>query len=262
MSRYGGFRKGRKRYRENWNQLKAVHSSRTESVADTPQEFSYSEAQGIWNLRSTVQFPKSNQLAPISLTFIASGTGTDSVSIPASAQAGDVAIFYTAAHGTGILSGDSPVIPAGFTEVRLDIDSSDSIMQSGYAVLQEGYATTLSGINEEQEFCAVMIFRPSRAVNSLATFSVNGQAIISDPSPQTIDMTLAPSYNAIIAVAFMSGTTAVNENIPGSMTLVSANADSHAFYEIFNTGDTLTNLTVDMPDEGDNVMQSWGLAIN
>jgi len=262
MSRWGGFRKGRRRYTNNWDELKSPSSIREETVADTPKDFSYVEAQGIWNLRSTMQFPKSNRLGPISLTFVDSATGTTSVTIPASAQVGDIAIFYTAAHGTGISSGDNPTIPPGFVEVRVDIDSADSIMQSGYAVLQEGYATTLSGINESQEFCAVMIFRPSRPTTSATTFSVNGQATIGDPTAQTINMSLSPSYNAIIAVAFMSGTTTVVEDVPGSMTLVSANSDSHAFYQVFNQEDTLTNLTVDMPDEGDNVMQSWGLAIS
>jgi hypothetical protein len=75
-------------------------------------------------------------------------------------------------------------------------------------------------------------------------------------------MSLAPAYNSIVAVAFMSGTSTVAESIPGSMTLISANADSHAFYQIFNSEDTLVDLAVDMPDEGDNVMQSWGLALS
>ena len=69
MSRYGGFRKGRKRYKNNWDELKAVHSDRTESVADTPQEFSYADAQGIWNLRSTMQFPKSNSILEVPTSY-------------------------------------------------------------------------------------------------------------------------------------------------------------------------------------------------
>ena len=60
MSRWGGFRKGRTRYRSAWDELKSASSFREETVAETPQEFSYIDAQGIWNLRSTMQFPKSN----------------------------------------------------------------------------------------------------------------------------------------------------------------------------------------------------------
>jgi hypothetical protein len=60
MSRWGGFRKGRRRYTNNWNELKSSSSFREETVADTPQEFSYVDSKGIWNLRSTMEFPKSN----------------------------------------------------------------------------------------------------------------------------------------------------------------------------------------------------------
>ena len=60
MSRWGGFKRGRTRYKKAWNELKAENSFREESVADTPQDFSYADAQGIWNLNSTMQFPKNN----------------------------------------------------------------------------------------------------------------------------------------------------------------------------------------------------------
>ena len=65
MSRYGGFRKGRRRYTNNWDELKSASSFREETVADTPQEFSYADAQGIWNLRSTMQFPKNNSILEV-----------------------------------------------------------------------------------------------------------------------------------------------------------------------------------------------------
>jgi hypothetical protein len=263
MSRWGGFRKGRKKYTNDWDNLKAPSANRAESVAATPQEFSYVEAKGIWSLRSTTDFPKSNQLVPISLTFVdfttSSGDTQPSISIPATAQAGDLAIYYTAATGLAI----NKVFPPDFTEVREDHDVDDARMVSGYKILTSSDAgAALTGMNDDHEFSAVMVFRPSRPITSVNTFSVNGQATIVDPSPQTIDMSLAPSYNAILAVAFMVGTTTVVESVPGSMTLVAPSSNSHAFYQIFNTGDALTNLTVDMPDEGDNAMQSWGLATN
>lgn len=261
MSRWGGFRKGRTRYRDSWDQLKAVNSEREETVADTPQQFSYVEAQGIWNLRSTMQFPKSNAFVPLSLTFVASVTSLNqSVSVPYDAITGDIAIIYSSKHAFNVSSGN--ILPSGWTTVREDFDSADSVMMSGYKVLETGdLGQSVNGV-VNSNYIAMLIFRPSRAVSSIATFSENGQATISNPSPQTINMSLAPADNAIIAVAFMSGTTAVAEDVPASMTLVSVDSDSHAFYQIFNPGDTPTNLTVDMPDEGDNVMQSWGLAVS
>jgi hypothetical protein len=64
MPRWGGFRRGRRRYIDDWEELKAPSAFREETVAATPQEFSYVEAQGIWNLRSTMQFPKANAASP------------------------------------------------------------------------------------------------------------------------------------------------------------------------------------------------------
>ena len=49
MSRWGGFRKGRQRYTNRWDELKSAASFRENTIANTPQEFSYVEAQGILN---------------------------------------------------------------------------------------------------------------------------------------------------------------------------------------------------------------------
>lgn len=89
MSRWGGFRRGRRVYKSKWSQIKAANTDRPEPVADTPQEFAYTEAQGIWNLRSTMQFPKSNEyVAPLPIwvdqtlvsTVPANGPYSDAVS--------------------------------------------------------------------------------------------------------------------------------------------------------------------------------------
>jgi hypothetical protein len=259
MSRWGGFRKGRRRYTNNWDEVKSPSAIREETVADTPQQFSYAEAQGIWNLRSTMQFPKSNQIAPISLTFVASATGAISTTIPLDIQDGDIAIFYASAHGTAV---NTEVIPSGFTLVQEDLDSADSVMMSGYKLLVAADAgVTLTGYNESREYCAVIVFRPNWTVASISSFSVNGQATISTPSSQTIDVSLAPSNLAILSLAFMSCTTTLVPTTPG-MTALGVDTASDAFYKIFDSTAVAESITVSMPDEGDNVIQSWGIAIN
>lgn len=265
MSRWGGFRKGRKRYTSDWNQLKSATSLREETVADAPQNFSYVEAQGIWNLRSTIQFPKANALEAITLEYVDYASGTTSTNIPASAIAGDIAIFYASGHGTGISSTDNPTTPNNFIRVRLNVDPADSIIYSAYKILEESdlIATLTSGINESTEYCAVMIFRPSRTPSSLSAFSVNGQATNGDPSPQTIDMSLGPTNKSILAVAFAS-VTGRETGTTTSPTMIEriVNARSSAYYRIFNYPTVPSNITVDIADEGDNAIQSWGLAIS
>jgi len=66
-SRFGGFRKGRKRYFNNWSILKSEDVAAPETVAD----LDYSKAKGIWNLKSTTQFPK-NQIPAFSASYVTS----------------------------------------------------------------------------------------------------------------------------------------------------------------------------------------------
>lgn len=263
MSRYGGFRKGKKRYTEKWDEMKAPSALRTETVADTPSAFSYVEAKGIWSLRSTTEFPKSNSVGAISLTFVASSTGTASVSIPAAAQPGDIVVFYAAGHGTEIENGVD--LPSGWNGIRTDYDAADSSMTSGYKILgSSDLSSSIAGFSSANtlEFCAVLVFRPSRTVSSVTTFSVNGQATVSDPTAQTINMALAPAYNSILAIGLASATTTMNLSYPNSMSILSPGQTTSAVYRVFNKSDQLSNLTIDIADLGDNVMQSFGLAIN
>jgi hypothetical protein len=55
-SRWGGFRK---KLISSWNEIKAP-SATLEEVPATVQDFDYTQAKGIWNLRSTTQFSKKN----------------------------------------------------------------------------------------------------------------------------------------------------------------------------------------------------------
>ena len=80
-SRYGGFRKKRWKFRsetENsiadniWGVIKSESSNQT-TAPDTIQDFSYTDAQGIWNLKSTTLFPKVESTA----TFPWSGESTN-----------------------------------------------------------------------------------------------------------------------------------------------------------------------------------------
>ena len=57
MSRFGGFRKGRKRIFQQWDDLKA-DSAPSANTPTAIEELDYTTAKGIWNLRSTMQFPK------------------------------------------------------------------------------------------------------------------------------------------------------------------------------------------------------------
>lgn len=56
-SRWGGFRNGRRRYTNSWDDLRTPNAASQSVAAPTsPTDFNYTDAQGIWNLTSTVNF--------------------------------------------------------------------------------------------------------------------------------------------------------------------------------------------------------------
>lgn len=265
MSRWGGFRKGRTRYTNNWDELKAPGAIREETVAETPQQFSYVEAKGIWNLNSTMQFPKSNALGAISMSFVASAIGESSVTIPASAQAGDLAIIFSSATGLSI----AKEFPVDFTEIREDHDVDDHRMVSGYKILNSAdIGSTKTGMNDSLEGMGVLVFRPNRSITTVTVSGVNGQATIATPSDQVL--TMASVSAPVIGVAFRAATATVdlaNQTQPDVMTHVfvpgpGGGYDAYMSYVVYNPGSNPVDVTVSMLDEGDNAMQSWVVTVS
>lgn len=69
-SRWGGFRSGRKRYSNKWDDFRTPSSAAALLPSpETPVDFDYTTAQGIWNLDSTVQFSKKDGSSSYSLGF-------------------------------------------------------------------------------------------------------------------------------------------------------------------------------------------------
>jgi hypothetical protein len=77
-SRWGGFRSGRKKYKDKWDDLRTPSSATALAPApETPLDFDYTTAQGIWTLNSTTQFPKRGGGSSYSVGF---STSLDTVS--------------------------------------------------------------------------------------------------------------------------------------------------------------------------------------
>lgn len=110
-SRYGGFRVGKGRILNEWDKRKSPSSNA--SAPTSVLNFDYSTAQGIWNLRSTTQFPKRTgpQFVAGSVGFTASGTSV-TVSVPVGAVAGDLLV----AIGTTGSATDTFNAVSGWTE--------------------------------------------------------------------------------------------------------------------------------------------------
>jgi hypothetical protein len=145
-SRWGGFRKGRKRYSNWWTDLRTPDAA-TESVEApaSPTEFDYTTAQGIWNLNSTVQFYKGNAPAEggdggggggggggatIAFEGYASNTSTNG---------NGYTINFSSLTGGGVASsGDLAILIVGISPYydRRSDTISQEVSSSGWTLLQ------------------------------------------------------------------------------------------------------------------------------
>jgi hypothetical protein len=90
MSRYGGFRINR--ILTDWSNRKSASTSAAVTTPTSVQSIDYSKVQGIWNLRSTTQFPK--QVVPnlevSSGAIVYSTSASFSLPYPSDVQEGDL----------------------------------------------------------------------------------------------------------------------------------------------------------------------------
>ena len=124
-SRWGGFLKGRSRYKNWWDDLKSSRaiSESVEAPADIT-EFNYKDAQGIWNLNSTVNLRGSASggggavFEGYATNSSSNGSGHtvdfSSLTGTGSAAAGDLAILIMGTAGRYL--NDQAIQTSGWTE--------------------------------------------------------------------------------------------------------------------------------------------------
>jgi hypothetical protein len=124
------------------------------------------------------------------LSFIGeTQSGSNTVNIPATPQAGDICVYLQAAGGAD--SATSFNVPTGYTQMVL-IEGGNIGAQAGFKILTGGetqVVTTTSGPDTEvATFC--LLFRPDTTIASTAygtwneAVSVNGISQSVNPSPQ------------------------------------------------------------------------------
>lgn len=111
--RHGGLVKNFKGFKDDWSSIKSPSS--TASTPASITNLRYTDAGGIWTINSTVEFPKSQATASISVvgqtsyTSNSNQTSTNAMSTPAGSASGDMLILV-------VQSGTvAPNTPAGWT---------------------------------------------------------------------------------------------------------------------------------------------------
>lgn len=194
------------------------------------------------------------------LTYVASAeTTSSSITIPASAAAGDLGILLQVADGAN----QDIASPSGWTE-RNSAFSSNYGGEPGLVLFSKlldssdpGASLGLDdGAFYNSNIDAVMIVvRPDIDISGQVWDGENYQWTTDNPSPQTVTVSSLDAPLLVYAGVADPGGDAVFTGVSPAMTEVTMSSnDVRLAYTIYNNGDTPVNQTVDANDLGSDTM--------
>jgi hypothetical protein len=214
--------------------------------------------------------------APLTLTFVASSfaLAQTTIAMPSGAQVGDIVFVIDRALGSSASIGQfrTPLSANGnsFTEHQTTSGGSTGAFTGcriSSKVLVSGEVGTITNLinntNNPGHRAIALAFRPSVAITSTSYTSTGGQYTASDPSVQTVAVGAEPAaamamavYHAQAAVSPRTSSITMSEIVYPSATTF------YVKYKLYSAGESRTNFTVDMDDEGTNLLQSFYVKFN
>jgi hypothetical protein len=216
--------------------------------------------------------------ASVTLTFVAFtvSDGTTTIAMPAGAAAGDIVFVIDRLAGTGSLTNFRTPLTSGgnsFTAHQTTSGGSSSTFlgsRISSRVLIAGdlsFAGTITNLINNTTASAhramAVAFRPSSAITSVSYVQTGGQHTTGDPSVQTVSVSSEPA--AGLAVAVYTATAAVSprtSSITMEELVGSGVTTLYIKYKLYTAGEARTDFTVDMDDEGTNLLQSFYVKFN
>jgi hypothetical protein len=193
-----------------------------------------------------------------SLTFIRYNNVANSatIAIEANARAGDFAILFDGSNVTATVP--TPVIPSGWTAVA---NSATTLFRSiiSYKILTSAdLGTTVTGMfhanGAHRKIMA--IFRPNRGIISVANSVAAGESTTGNPIVQNLLISAAAPPALGFCFFRSSGAISPRTVSPAfTMELASQTTSAYAQFVSYNAN-PIVNHTVDMDDEGQQVLQS------
>lgn len=212
--------------------------------------------------------------APLTLSFVTSvagGAGANSITAPATIEAGDVMVVFNCARGSGGIP--TTAIPSGFTEIT-NVSAADAFLARAIcsykiAVGNEDGTTlngmTVSGIELDPTSMLLFMFRGSRPVTSVTIGDADSGTITTGSPPGQTVTASGGTAPLIVFGAFMSDETIDGYTFTptGDATGGVTGPNQHMQFEygIFNTSPQ--DVSVSNSDEGGdfNGVQSFYLAM-
>lgn len=202
--------------------------------------------------------------AALTFSLAASGTSsTNTVLIPSAAEAGDVAVVFDGAFNTGPGSITS-VTPAGWSTAINAYSEYGGVdvarLKVNYKKLVAGDLGTSPSFSNDTDRKVILIFRPSKTVNSIVNGSWNSELTTGNPVAQTV--TVSGVTTPLIVFAFGSVNTTSGPafaDTPAMNEVVCAGTSwsVNVGYLIYNTSPS--NQSIDIADGGTNGLVSGHL---
>lgn len=172
-------------------------------------------------------------------------------------QTGDLLVFIFFSNGAGTTNENkgSPIGVLNWVEIMDEFDSADTNLKA-YACINNGISSQVSGLNMgTQSFIIALIFRPSIPISLVGVTHYDGDAVISDPTAQTINFSNFRNDLSRIAIAVYGASGVISgETSSVTMTEIAQNSDFQIRYKIYGAGTAGESISIDMADEGDNAL--------
>lgn len=182
------------------------------------------------------------------LTFNSSATANAAtITIPAGALAGDLAVLFDCAYSTS----PGAVTPAGWTNVANATVTSVTRGMTHYKVLLAGDpGSSVTGMDETTVDKVMLVFRPSRAIVSVVASTWNADATTLNPASQTVLAVGVATPLVVIGGAGAASSTAafVTASPAFDATVTTADSDAIMGYKVYNSAPA--DHTIDMDDLG------------
>jgi hypothetical protein len=214
--------------------------------------------------------------APVTLTFVGASyvSGSRTIAMPSGAQAGDIVFVIDRLAYDGVLDDlRTPFITNSGNPFTAHQTTSGGTLTTfigcriSSRVLTAGALGTISNLHDNTSGTGhrsmAVLFRPSTAITSVTYTSTGGQHTTGNPSVQTVTVSSEPA--AALAMAVYTATAAVSprtSSITMEELVQSGVTTFYAKYKLYSDGESRTNFTVDMDDEGSNLMQSFYVKFN
>lgn len=196
------------------------------------------------------------------ITFVASATSARAnITIPATAQPGDLAVLFDIATSGSAMS---PVVPSGWAQIGTSLGGlGDAVMTvASRRVLEAGNpGSSVAGMDGNIEDAKIMlVFRPT--MGTWGAPASGGEIVATGNPGSATSQTIATGATPYVAIAAWGGNAAPDAGFsPAHDGQVTRGATRIARYRVFNNSPESVAVTADAPGGGWRMVRSFRIPL-